>query len=175
MKYIRKTSEAIEAIQWKGDNKQEMFEFLGWYYWNKIENVARGYVFDYNDREDGLLVGEINVEIGDYVVKDGDEFIVYTEDIFNETFELAFQNPTPIGIDLQQHGKFPIYTDSNDLVPYSAICGCNPSKGGSGICGCTMANQLVPKNQNVVSTLTTGKIILNESNRDLYTLHTSNT
>jgi hypothetical protein len=175
MKYRRKTPEAIEAIQWKGDNKQEMFEFLGWYYWNKIENVARGWGFDYNDREDGLLVREINVEIGDYVVKDGDEFIVYSENEFNETYELAFQNPIPIGIDLQQHGTFPNYTDQNDLVPYSTICGCNPANGGGGICGCTMANQLVPRNQNVVSTLTTGKILLNENNRDLYTLNTSNT
>jgi hypothetical protein len=31
-----------------------------------------------------------------------------------------------------------------DKVPYGSICSCNPSKGGSGICGCVMANTLVP-------------------------------
>lgn len=28
-------------------------------------------------------------------------------------------------------------------VMYNEICGCNPNNGGSGICGCVMANQLV--------------------------------
>jgi hypothetical protein len=99
MKYIRRISEAIDAVQWNGDNKQEMFEFLNWFFWSKIDDVARGPKFYYSGN-DGLQVGQINVEIGvnveigDYIVKDGDEFIVYTEDIFNETFELAFQNST---------------------------------------------------------------------------------
>ena len=30
-------------------------------------------------------------------------------------------------------------------VPYSEICSCNPKNGGSGVCGCTMANQMVNK------------------------------
>ena len=33
-----------------------------------------------------------------------------------------------------------------DKVPYSELCSCNPRNGGSGICGCTMANQLVDRN-----------------------------
>jgi hypothetical protein len=174
MKYIRRISEAIDAVQWNGDNKQEMFEFLNWFFWSKIDNVARGLKFEYNN-DQGLYVGNFQVCIGDYVVKDCDEFIVYDEDIFNETYELAFQNPTPIGIDLQQHRKFPNHTGPNDLVPYGTLCGCNPANGGNGICGCTMANELVPRPQNTVITLTTGKILLNENNRDLYTLNTSNT
>lgn len=28
-----------------------------------------------------------------------------------------------------------------DVILYNEICGCNPKNGGSGICGCTMANQ----------------------------------
>lgn len=28
-------------------------------------------------------------------------------------------------------------------VPYYTICSCNPDNGGSGMCGCTMANKLV--------------------------------
>ena len=37
-----------------------------------------------------------------------------------------------------------------DEVPYSQICSCNPSNGGSGICGCVMANRMVqnPKKYN---------------------------
>jgi len=30
-----------------------------------------------------------------------------------------------------------------DKVPYGQICPCNPANGGSGICGCTMGNQMV--------------------------------
>jgi hypothetical protein len=30
-----------------------------------------------------------------------------------------------------------------DKVPYGTICPCNPANGGSGICGCTMGNQMV--------------------------------
>jgi hypothetical protein len=31
-----------------------------------------------------------------------------------------------------------------DMVAYSETCSCNPKNGGSGICGCVMANTLVP-------------------------------
>jgi len=30
-----------------------------------------------------------------------------------------------------------------EKVPYGTLCSCNPANGGSGICGCVMANQLV--------------------------------
>ena len=33
-----------------------------------------------------------------------------------------------------------------DQVPYNELCSCNPLNGCSGVCGCTMANQLVDKN-----------------------------
>lgn len=32
---------------------------------------------------------------------------------------------------------------SEEKVPYHTLCGCNPDKGGSGICNCVMANELV--------------------------------
>lgn len=34
---------------------------------------------------------------------------------------------------------------SPNMVPYSEICSCNPKNGGSGMCGCTIGNTLVPK------------------------------
>ena len=37
---------------------------------------------------------------------------------------------------------FPTPTEPEE-VPYGTICSCNPTNGGSGICGCTMGNQLV--------------------------------
>jgi hypothetical protein len=42
-----------------------------------------------------------------------------------------------------------VRTDSipkDGKVPYWTKCSCNPSNGGSGICGCTMANKWVISN-----------------------------
>lgn len=33
---------------------------------------------------------------------------------------------------------------NDDMVPYGETCSCNPKNGGSGICGCIMANTMVP-------------------------------
>lgn len=30
---------------------------------------------------------------------------------------------------------------------YNEICSCNPKNGGSGICGCTMANNVIDENE----------------------------
>ena len=35
---------------------------------------------------------------------------------------------------------------------YNEICSCNPKNGGSGICGCTMANNVIYENDNVAVT-----------------------
>ena len=40
-------------------------------------------------------------------------------------------------------------------VPYGTICSCNPTNGGSGICGCTMGNQLVKNPKKYGNTFTT--------------------
>jgi hypothetical protein len=37
----------------------------------------------------------------------------------------------------------PTLVGNPDKVPYFTICSCNPANGGSGICGCTMANTMV--------------------------------
>lgn len=31
-----------------------------------------------------------------------------------------------------------------DEVPFHTTCGCSPANGGGGICGCIMANKMVP-------------------------------
>jgi hypothetical protein len=42
-----------------------------------------------------------------------------------------------------------------DEVPYGQICSCNPSNGGSGMCGCIMANQMVKNPKKYESNTTT--------------------
>lgn len=32
-----------------------------------------------------------------------------------------------------------------DQVPYHEICSCNPQNGGSGVCSCTIANEMVDR------------------------------
>lgn len=56
-------------------------------------------------------------------------------------------------------------TGEDDMVPYGEICSCNPKNGGGGICGCIMANKLVPRNQksNIYTNTTTNDIKINES------------
>jgi hypothetical protein len=42
-----------------------------------------------------------------------------------------------------------------DEVPYWQTCSCSPLNGGSGICGCIMANKMVPNPKKFESSLTT--------------------
>jgi hypothetical protein len=42
-----------------------------------------------------------------------------------------------------------------DEVPYWHTCSCSPLNGGSGICGCIMANKMVPNPKKFESSLTT--------------------
>jgi hypothetical protein len=52
-------------------------------------------------------------------------------------------------IDLYQQDKpfipTPGFTIQPEMVMYCEICSCNPKNGGNGICGCTIGNQMVPK------------------------------
>ena len=50
---------------------------------------------------------------------------------------------------------FPFLTDEPDEVPYHSICSCNPKNGGSGICGCIMANKMVRNPKKYQTTLGT--------------------
>lgn len=46
--------------------------------------------------------------------------------------------------------NFDSFNTEPDEVPYGEICSCNTKNGGSGICGCVMANRMVqnPKKNN---------------------------
>ena len=43
----------------------------------------------------------------------------------------------------------------SEKVPFHTICGCNPEKGGSGICGCIIPNKLVQPNGTGYTTYST--------------------
>lgn len=99
-----------------------------------------------------------------------DEFIFYVKGIIaseiergrldgqkisqSDNIEVDFIGPLKLikdaldKVDLSQLNTFPftpnLYVGNEpDQVPYGSICSCNPKNGGSGICGCTMGNQMV--------------------------------
>ena len=58
--------------------------------------------------------------------------IIYNDNLRIQMDQLRFQSPSA-------------NTPQTNQVPYSEICSCNPKNGGSGVCGCTMGNQMVKK------------------------------
>jgi hypothetical protein len=56
--------------------------------------------------------------------------IIYNDNLRIQMDELRFQSSS-------------INTPSTNEVPFYETCSCNPKNGGSGVCGCTMANQMV--------------------------------
>jgi len=160
MKYKKKPV-VIDAVQWTGNNHREMFDFLTQDTFNNetMEISDKHFYIDrHNDR--GLVIktseGDMNVNIGDYVIKEpfDKERMHYPckEDIFNQTYEKVENNPTypyPIfgePINCQPNGT--------EKIPYHTICNCNPAKGGSGICGCSIGSNMID-NPNSVN-ITTG-------------------
>ena len=59
-----------------------------------------------------------------------------------------------------------VRTDSiskDGKVPYWTKCSCNPANGGSGICGCVMANKMVVSNSESKSNFGNGyDLLINE-------------
>jgi hypothetical protein len=70
-------------------------------------------------------------------------------------------------IPVQPWVSIPYDGGKTDLVPYYTICSCNPANGGSGVCGCVMANTMVPNRhisiQSSPSTNITARMLLNET------------
>jgi len=94
-----------------------------------------------------------------------DEFIGYTKGIIASELERARIEALKenIVVDYELIGPLRLIKDALDnlrpdfvptpgfsisdtnMVPYGELCSCNPKNGGSGICGCTLGNTLVPK------------------------------
>jgi hypothetical protein len=114
------------------------------------------FYIDHGRVEGGLIIktleGEHIATIGDYIIKGvKGEYYPCKEDVFLQTYEKVNETQTPkypfgdiltipCGTKpIEGHlGRLP------DEVPYGTICSCNPSNGGSGICGCVMGNKMVP-------------------------------
>jgi hypothetical protein len=89
----------------------------------------------------GFELGKLHSDIRDSFIS----MMQLMDDIKNgeESPKISFEQP------------FKFRTSDDDLVPYHTICGCNPANGGSGICGCVMANQMVRKGGGTFTTTTT--------------------
>lgn len=77
----RKKPIVISAIQWKGNNRSEIIDFVG--------NSA---VFDRTGLYIITLAGEMFASIGDYIIRGVDgEFYPCKSDIFRKTYELVVE------------------------------------------------------------------------------------
>lgn len=160
MKY-RKKPVIIDAVQWTGANQREMFDFLTQDTFKEEYMTVSGdhFYIDHSKVKGGLVIktneGDMNVNIFDYVIKEpfDKERMYYPckEDIFHQTYELVVQpgiyQPYPQSINIA-----PIETEK---VPFHGDCSCNPANGGSGICRCVIANEMVDKNSNTNSNINT--------------------
>ena len=74
--------------------------------------------------------------------------------------------------DLTDFDRYPM--GDPDRIPYNLTCSCHPNNGGSGICGCTMANTLVPnpkkygepKTNFITATEFTSNQVYSQGNKD---------
>jgi hypothetical protein len=149
MKYRKKPVE-IEALQWTGENHREMYDFLTENLFDKecMKVSGENFYIDHSSKVKGGLIiktleGEHMATIGDYIIRGvKGEYYPCKEDIFNQTYEMV----EDVSITIRDT-YWPIdwwkQPYESDKVPYGSICACNPKNGGSGICGCTMGNQLV--------------------------------
>jgi hypothetical protein len=140
MKY-RKKPVVIDAVQWTGTNKREMYDFLtvDTFSEEDMQAYKNNFYIDHSKVEGGLIIktleGEHLATIGDYIIRGvKGEYYPCKEDIFHQTYEYAEAvEPTPY----QPPVTFTqLHSDGTNLVPYSTICGCTT-------CGCTMGNRMV--------------------------------
>lgn len=100
MKY-RKKPVVVEAIQWNGENIEEVKDFAG-----KLLLCDIVYQFDYTTKYDlqiKTLEGNMRVHEGDYIIKGVEgEFYPCKPSIFEKTYELVGYNSETI----ESHGKW---------------------------------------------------------------------
>ena len=149
MKYKKKPV-VIDAVQWTGKNHREMFDFLTENTFSEQNMTVHGdhFYIDHTKTEGGLIIktleGEHLATIGDYIIRGVQgEYYPCKEDIFHQTYEKYEQNNLTAD---WWRGNGTITVPCAEEVPYHIICSCNPANGGSGICGCTMANKMVLTN-----------------------------
>jgi len=158
MKYKKKPV-VIDAVQWTGNNRREMFDFLTQdTFKNETMEISDKHFYIDRHNDGGLVIktleGEHLATIGDYIIRGVQgEYYPCKEDIFLQTYEKVEDT------NIQKNNSIGIITipcNTSDKVPYSTICSCNPINGGSGICGCTIGDTMVtnPKHININATTT---------------------
>jgi hypothetical protein len=103
----------------------------------KIETLKELIDAEFN-RHKNLTISE------DRILQDLKQHINDAIDLYDRDNERDNKSDTYIPNNLQNL----IYHFGSEKVPYSMICPCNPSNGGNGVCGCTMANTMVQINTN---------------------------
>ena len=160
MKY-RKKPVIIDAVQWTGKNRREMFDFLTQdTFKNETMEISDKHFYIDRHNDGGLVIktleGEHLATIGDYIIRGVQgEYYPCKEDIFLQTYEKVENNPINLSLG-DKNSTWGTTISGPNKVPYSTICSCNPANGGNGICGCTIANTMVD-NPNILKT-TTGNI-----------------
>ena len=166
MKY-RKKPVIIDAVQWTGKNRREMFDFLTQdTFKNETMEISDKHFYIDRHNDGGLVIktleGEHLATIGDYIIRGVQgEYYPCKEDIFHQTYEKVEDNPITLSLG-DKNSTWGTTISVPIKVPDHTICSCNPVNGGSGICGCTIANTMVD-NHNILKT-TTGKITAGISN-----------
>ena len=86
MKY-RKKPVVIEAVQWTGDNGEEIYNFCGNYAQFATSDLGLGNVMSYRLSIE-TLEGFMEASTGDYIIKGvNGEFYPCKPDIFEKTYE----------------------------------------------------------------------------------------
>jgi hypothetical protein len=161
MKYKKKPV-VIDAVQWTGNNRREMFDFLTQdTFKNETMEISDKHFYIDRHNDGGLVIktleGEHLATIGDYIIRGVQgEYYPCKEDIFLQTYEKVEDTNIPKVNSILGHGYITVPCGTSDKVPYYTICNCNPENGGSGICGCTIGNTMVnnPKHININATTT---------------------
>lgn len=91
MKY-RKKPVVIEAIQWNGNNLEEVMKFIGseFEYKEKTSYATNKFVYFVGRLLLHTLEGTMQLSLGDYIIKGiKGEFYPCKPDIFEETYEVV--------------------------------------------------------------------------------------
>ena len=93
MKYRKKPVE-IEAVQWTGENRQEIWEFLAGPAPATMETYGNNCYIDHSRVKGGLVIitleGEHVASIGDYIIRGvKGEYYPCKPDIFQQTYDIV--------------------------------------------------------------------------------------
>lgn len=92
--WYRKKPVVIEAVQWKGNNHREMYDFLTGDIDGYIQASGDNFYIDHDKVVGGLVIktleGEHIASTGDFIIKGvNGEFYPCKPDIFEKTYELV--------------------------------------------------------------------------------------